>query len=192
MTARSRRSLRIAVALLLGAAFAAGARSGLAGEEDDLQREIDTQRVSVADLERLDELKATTDEIAQLRSWLDEAWNLRSKHEYDQVREVLERTRKQADLIRAKITASKLRAQAAAREASLAEVRARIARTKKALGDTVKKKKSLETKDKGAGPVGDKAGAPAGDNLSAPVSEKTKAPAGDKPMPAGGEKVGGP
>ena len=87
-------------------------RAVQAGEEDDLQREIDTQRVSVADLERLDELKATGDEIMLLRSWLDEAWSLRSKHEYDQVREVLERTRKQADLIRAKITASKLRAQA--------------------------------------------------------------------------------
>ena len=35
-----------------------------AGEEDDLQRQIDTQKSSVADLERLDELKAVTDEIA--------------------------------------------------------------------------------------------------------------------------------
>jgi hypothetical protein len=94
------------------AALPPGPRAVLAGEEDDLQREIDNQRVSVADLERLDELKATGDEITLLRSWLDEAWSLRSKHEYDQVREVLERTRKQADLIRAKITASKLRAQA--------------------------------------------------------------------------------
>ena len=72
------------------AAFGGGQRAVQAGEEDDLQREIDTQRVSVADLERLDELKATGDEITQLRSWLDEAWGLRSKHEYDQVREVLE------------------------------------------------------------------------------------------------------
>ena len=60
------------------------------------------------DLERLDELKATRDEISLLRSWLDEAWGLRSKHEYDQVREVLDRAFKQADLIRAKITVSKL------------------------------------------------------------------------------------
>jgi predicted nucleic acid-binding Zn-ribbon protein len=111
----------------------------------------------VADLERLDEQKATGDEIAQLRSWLDEAWSLRSKHEYDQVREVLERTRKQADLIRAKITASKLRAQATSREASLNDVRAKIARTKKALADTMKKKKALEGSEK----IGDK------------VSEKT-------------------
>ena len=129
-------------------ALAAAPRAVLAGEEDDLQREIDTQRVSVADLERLDELKATGDEIAQLRSWLDEAWSLRSKHEYDQVREVLERTRKQADLIRAKITASKLRAQAHAREAALDDMRARIARTKKALADTMKKKKALEGSEK--------------------------------------------
>ena len=58
MTARSRRSLRILVAAALCAALAASARVVIAGEEDDLQREIDNQRVSVADLERLDELVA--------------------------------------------------------------------------------------------------------------------------------------
>ena len=41
----------------------------------------------MADLERLDDLKAVTDEIARLKSWLDEAWGLRAKHEYDQVRD---------------------------------------------------------------------------------------------------------
>ena len=156
MTARSGRSLRLFLAAAICAAFAASPRAVLAGEEDDLQREIDNQRVSVADLERLDELKATGDEITQLRSWLDEAWSLRSKHEYDQVREVLERTRKQADLIRAKITASKLRAQAATRENALADVRAKIARNKKALADTMKKKKALEGTDK----VSDKGSTP--------------------------------
>ena len=59
-----------------------------AGEKDDLQREIDTQKTGVADLERLDNLRATTDEIALRKAWLDEAWSLRSKHEYDQVRQV--------------------------------------------------------------------------------------------------------
>ena len=83
-----------------------------AGEEDDLQRQIDTQKSSVADLERLDDLKAVTDEIARLKSWLDEAWGLRAKHEYDQVRTVLDRALKQEDLIRDQITVSKLRAQA--------------------------------------------------------------------------------
>src|SRR4051812_24553600 len=162
MTARSRRTLQLIVTAALCAAFGAGPRAARAGEEDDLQREIDTQRVSVADLERLDELKATGDEITQLRSWLDEAWNLRSKHEYDQVREVLERTRKQADLIRAKITASKLRAQATAREAGLAEVRARIGRTKKSLADTLKKKKAIEGSEKVSEKAPDKPGAEKG------------------------------
>jgi predicted nucleic acid-binding Zn-ribbon protein len=89
---------------------------------------------------------------------LDEAWSLRSKHEYDQVREVLERTRKQADLIRAKITASKLRAQANAREAGLADVRARIARTQMSLGETIRKKKAIEGSEKSSDKVGDKTG----------------------------------
>jgi hypothetical protein len=115
-----------------------------AGEEDDLQRQIDTQRASAADLERLDELKAVGDEIGLLRSWLDEAWNLRAKHEYDQVRDVLDRALKQEDLIRAKITVSKLRAQEQKHEAALKDLRDRIAKTRKALQDTVDKKKVLE------------------------------------------------
>ena len=194
MTARSRRSLQIAVAAALCGAFGAGERAGLAGEEDDLQREIDTQRVSVADLERLDELKATGDEITQLKSWLDEAWGLRSKHEYDQVREVLERTRKQADLIRAKITASMLRAQAAAREASLADVRARIKRTKQGLSDTVKKKKALEGSEKPAPTPADKPMAPTSEKPSGASGEKTTvaAPAPEKAAAPAAEKASVP
>jgi hypothetical protein len=115
-----------------------------AGEEDDLQRQIDTQKSSVADLERLDELKAVTDEIARLKSWLDEAWGLRAKHEYDQVREVLDRSLKQEDLIRNEITVSKLRAQEQKREASLKDLKAKIARTRKSLQETSDKKKALE------------------------------------------------
>ena len=115
-----------------------------AGEEDDLQRQIETQRSGVVDLERLDDLRATTDEITLLKSWLDEAWTLRSKHEYDQVREVLDRCLAQAELIRQKIAAAKLRAQAQRREAALAELQAKITRTRKSLQDTVVKKKSLE------------------------------------------------
>jgi len=156
----------VAAAIACGV-LGAGPRAVRAGEEDDLQREIDTQRGSVLDLDRLDENKATGDEIAQLRGWLDEAWNLRSKHEYDQVREVLERTRKQADLIRAKITASKLRAQATKREAALADLRTKIARTKKALTNTAKRKKALE-----------QGGAPSSAGPSAPAKPQGATPAG--------------
>jgi hypothetical protein len=140
MTARLRRTLQV-----LTVAASLGAATGVwAGEEDDLQRQIETQRSGVADLERLDELKATTDEITMLRAWLDEAWALRSKHDYDQVREVLDRALKQADLIRAKITVSKLRAQAQKREAALQDTRTKIAQSRKALQDTTLKKKVLE------------------------------------------------
>jgi len=144
MTGWSRRTLQVlAVGIGLCGALALP-RIAAAGEEDDLQRQIDTQKGSVADLERLDELKGVTDEIALLKTWLDEAWNLRAKHEYDQVREVLDRSLKQEDLIRTKIAVSKLRAQAQKREAALQEIRAKIARTRKALTETVAKKKALE------------------------------------------------
>jgi hypothetical protein len=145
MTARLRRTLQVLMIAGSMAAASLGAPSGAwAGEEDDLQRQIETQRSGVADLERLDELKATTDEITLLRAWLDEAWALRSKHEYDQVREVLDRALKQADLIRAKITVSKLRAQAQKREAALQDTRAKTAQARKTLQDTTLRKKVLE------------------------------------------------
>ena len=116
----------------------------VAGEEDDLQRQIETQRAGVNDLDRLDDTRATTEEITMLRTWLDEAWNLRSKHEYDQVREVLDRCLSQAELIRQKTSAAKLRAQAQKREATVNELHAKIAQTRKALQETQIKKKALE------------------------------------------------
>jgi hypothetical protein len=143
-----KRSLGILAAAL--GAFGSIGLTGLlagtahAGEEDDLQRQIDTQKASVADLERLDDLKAVTDEIARLKSWLDEAWGLRAKHEYDEVREVLDRALKQEDLIRAQIIVSKLRAQEQKHEMALKDVKERIARTRKTLQETTDKKKTLE------------------------------------------------
>ena len=115
-----------------------------AGEEDDLQRQIETQRAGVNDLDRLDDQRATTEEITMLKTWLDEAWSLRSKHEYDQVREVLDRCLAQAELVRQRISAAKLRAQAQKREATVTELRAKIAQTRKTLLDTQIKKKALE------------------------------------------------
>jgi predicted nucleic acid-binding Zn-ribbon protein len=98
----------------------------------------------VIDLERLDDSHATTEEITLLRAWLDEAWSLRAKHEYDVVREVLDRCLAQADLIRQKIAAAKLRAQVQKREESLQALRTRIQQTKKAIQDMTVKKKTLE------------------------------------------------
>jgi hypothetical protein len=115
-----------------------------AGEEDDLQRQIETQRSGANDIERLDELHAAGDEIMLLKGWLDEAWSLRAKHEYDQVREVLDRALAQAELIRQKINVSKLRAQADQREAALKDLRQKIDQARKALADVAVKKKALE------------------------------------------------
>jgi hypothetical protein len=126
------------------AGLSAAPRAAMAGEEDDLQRQIETQRSGVNDLDRLDDLRATTEEITLLRTWLDEAWNLRSKHEYDQVREVLDRCIAQAELVRQKISAAKLRAQMQKREATVNELRAKIASTKKTLQETQVKKRALE------------------------------------------------
>jgi hypothetical protein len=122
--------------------------TAMAGEEDDLQRQIETQRAGVPDLERLDELKSAGDEIVLLKAWLDEAWALRAKHEYDQVREVLDRSLAQAELIRQKISTSKLRAQADKREAALQDTRRKTEAARKSLADTTLKKKALEVGSK--------------------------------------------
>ncbi|HVZ75603.1 MAG TPA: hypothetical protein VHJ20_24690 [Polyangia bacterium] len=136
------------VVVLAPVLAAAGGRAARAGEEDDLQRQIETQKSGAADIERLDELHAAGDEIVLLKKWLEEAWDLRAKHEYDQVREVLDRCLAQAELIRQRIAASKLRAQADKRESALSELRRKIDDARHALADVAKKKKSLEAASK--------------------------------------------
>jgi hypothetical protein len=136
------------LATLAFCATLATTHAARAGEEDDLQRQIETQRAGVSDLERLDELHAAGDEIVLLKAWLDEAWALRAKHEYDQVREVLDRALAQAELIRQKTATSKLRAQADKREAALQETRRKTEAARKALADTTLKKKALEAGSK--------------------------------------------
>ncbi|MGA9652408.1 MAG: hypothetical protein WBV96_00720 [Polyangia bacterium] len=104
-----------------------------AGEADDLQRIIEDNRQTANDLERLDEQKAAGTELTFLRTWLDRAWNLRSQEKYDEVRVITDRCKAQADMIREKITAAKLGAQAAQKETEVARKRATLDRTKKAL-----------------------------------------------------------
>src|SRR5579872_1093081 len=120
---RRNRSWVCALSLVVAVAISTTTQKARAGEEDDLQRQIETQRAGVSDLERLDELHSASDEITLLKAWLDEAWALRAKHEYDEVREVLDRALAQAELIRQKTAASKLRAQADRRESALQETR---------------------------------------------------------------------
>src|SRR5579863_2215611 len=79
-------------------------------EAEDLKRQIESQRAAVADLDRLDDRRAVTDEITLLKSWLDEAWAQYSKEEYKKVREVVDRCLAQAALIRKKINAAKMTA----------------------------------------------------------------------------------
>jgi hypothetical protein len=104
-----------------------------AGEADDLQRIIEDKRQTATDLDRLDEQKVAGTDVTVLRMWLDTAWSLRSQEKYDEVRVVVDRCKAQADMIREKITASKLEAVAKQKEADVARARATLDRTKKAL-----------------------------------------------------------
>jgi hypothetical protein len=113
-------------------------------EAEDLRRQIDVQRSGVGDLERLDERRAVTDELTLLRAWIDEAVTQHQKGGFDEVREVLDRCAAQSELIRQKIAASKLSAQAVEREAAVKRSKEKVERTKVAIDQATVNKKALE------------------------------------------------
>jgi hypothetical protein len=133
------------VGLLLGVLLV---RPVAAGEADDLQAMIDRAKNGVEDLERLDEKGVATEDATVLRMWLEEAWRLRSEQKYDDVRIVLDRGDAQAEMIRQKIQAAKLAAQAADREQKLAALKADIEKTRKAIDQARIQKAALEAKTK--------------------------------------------
>jgi hypothetical protein len=115
-----------------------------ADEEDDIQRQIDSQKANVPDLEKLDTQRAAAADIQRLRDWLALAWDLRNKHEPDEAREVLDRCLLQSELIRQIIAASLLKSEVAAKEAALKTTREEIERKKKALLEAQAKKRAME------------------------------------------------
>ncbi len=127
-------------------AFFAVPMMARAGEADDLQRQIDYLKQTTTDLERQDDQKAVSSDIMMMRSWLDNAWTLRSQEKYDEVRIVLDRCEAQANMVRQRLTAAKLSAQAAAKEDELKRARSQLARTKKALENAKLQKARLEGK----------------------------------------------
>lgn len=135
----------LALATLLGFSFPSVAR---AGEADDLQRMIDTARQTVNDLESLDDQKIAREDTTLMRVWIDTAWRLRSDQKYDEVRVVLDRVQAQRDMIREKITAGKLSAEAARKEGEVKRLRDRIAKTKEAIQQATLQKAALEGKVK--------------------------------------------
>lgn len=136
------------VGFLVVAAGAVAPAAGWAGEADDLQVMIDRARNGAKDLESLDGRGQNRDEITMLRVWLDEAWRLRSDQKYDEVRVVLDRCDAQAEMIRQKVEASKLGAQAAEKDEILRRRRQDIEKTKKAIHQGALQKAALEAKAK--------------------------------------------
>ncbi|MCG5054409.1 MAG: hypothetical protein KA712_15710 [Myxococcales bacterium] len=115
-----------------------------AGEADDLQVMIDRSRRNVSDLQRIDEQRVASEELAVFSTWLDEAWRLRAEKQYDRVREVLDRGDAQADMIREVITAGQLAEQARQEESALASTRARIVELTQTIETLKKRKAALE------------------------------------------------
>lgn len=132
------------VAVSFCASFCVGVSIARADEDDDIQRQVDTQKAGVPDLEHLDTRRAAKGDIQRLKEWLALAWDLRNKHDPDGAREVLDRCLSQAELIRQIIAASHLKADVAAREAKLQQTKQQIERQKQALKEAQAKKKSIE------------------------------------------------
>jgi hypothetical protein len=143
----SRDFAKLACAAILCAGLASPAPAA-AGEADDLQAMIDRARQGTQDLERLDERGTSREDVTLLRTWLDEAWRFRSEQEFDKVRVVLTRCDAQAEMIRQKIAASKVSAQAAEKEAGLKRLRDDIDKTKKAIHQAALQKAGLEARTK--------------------------------------------
>jgi hypothetical protein len=126
--------------LLLLFVIAVVSQAGAArADSSDLKREIRSQQSAANDLQALDTLRAVADEIALLKTWLDEAWNNENR-----AKSVLNRCVNQAELIRAKIALSKVKADASAREQAAKDARDKVKRTQKALEDAIIKKKAME------------------------------------------------
>lgn len=109
---------------------------------------IDGAKQGTNDLERLDELRTTREEITMLRLWLDISWRLRSEQKYDEVRVVLDRCQAQADMIRQMIAASKVVAKANEKEAEVKALRAEIAKTRQAIQAATLEKTALQARIK--------------------------------------------
>jgi len=130
--------------MFLFLAFLAVPMMARAGEADDLQRQHGYLMQTTTDLERQDDQKAVSSDIMMMRAWLDNAWNLRSNSKFEEMRIVLDRCEAQANMIRQRLTAAKLSAQAAAKEDEVKRARAQLARTKKALENAKIQKAQLE------------------------------------------------
>lgn len=133
------RQARCAVTLAL---VLAAARAG--ADEKDLKRRLESQRSAVTDLQTLDQRRAASDEIALLKTWLDEAWTQLAREEEDLVRMLLDRCDAQAVHIREATEASKAMAETATAEAALKASRAKIERTRRDLEQAHIKKKAME------------------------------------------------
>jgi hypothetical protein len=147
-TVTGTRGTRTAGFVVMLAAFlfqaAASPQMAHADEEDDIQRQIDSQKANVPDLEKLDTQRAAAADIQRLRDWLALAWDLRNKHDPDEARVVLDRCLSQAELVRQIIAASQAKAEVATKEANLRRTREDIDRKKKALQEALAKKRAIQ------------------------------------------------
>ncbi len=134
------------VSIFLFLVFLAVPALARAGEADDLQRQIDYLKQTTTDLERQDDQKTANTDITMMRSWLDNAWTLRSQEKYDEVRIILDRCEAQANMVRQRLVAAKLAAQAVAKEDELKRAKNQLVRTKKALENAKLQKARLEGK----------------------------------------------
>lgn len=124
----------MATVLLLATPFATKRVFG--DEADDLARQIDVHRADAKDMEQLDKWHTAVADLTLLRLWLDDAWDLRSKHQYNGVRELLDRVDAQANLIRQEIKLGDLAAEVDRRETVVKETQLKLVGARQTLVTT--------------------------------------------------------
>jgi hypothetical protein len=113
----------------------------------DVKREIQLQQAAATDLKGLDTGNVVGDEIALLKQWLDEAADRQTKN-HSGVRELLDRSAAQVELIRLKLAVAKVKAEAEQREKRAREAKQLREKIQAALKDAIVKKKALEMNNK--------------------------------------------
>jgi hypothetical protein len=99
-------------------------------------------------MEALDTDRRVREDIGQLRSWLDEAWNYQSRGAENTTRRVLDLCVAQSELIRQKLTTVKLGDEADKAQAAVAETKKRIKQKRDAIEKAKARKIALETQVK--------------------------------------------
>jgi len=121
-----------------------GASPAAALVQEDLTREIQAQHAALGDLERLDELNAATSDLNLLRAWLAHAFQQNSDRDAEGARRTLDLCNVQAELVREKAQAARLKLRLEERRGTLRKAQDQLAQRRRELELALARKRALD------------------------------------------------